>query len=389
MKKLALTLAFMGLMLTASASSLRYFTYSQALRTVNYLNTQNELMIYAGYEYEIETYVLLNEAWAERVNSQFFEIWIYGYDAYTGEEIMMPIDLSTVWLFNNASARMYSAATYLRFHNTHPTPTFRWMIPPYNPYTRPHRPAHFVRTYHYEVHCYGWMPPAPHHNPYHYHSYYMRRPDEPVHYNNTPYTPGTQRPTVTVGHAGMTNHGSVTNSGSGNGNKSTSVTTRNMVTNPGHATVASSRTSTTASGTTTTTRTTDGTVTNTTTRTSSATSSNSNRNSSATSSSNNRNSSATSSSSNRNSSATSSSSNRNSSASRTNNNTSSSRATSSSNSRTSSSSRTTNNTSSSRASSSDNNTSRSSAATTSSSRSSSTGSRTSTSGSRTSSSSRN
>ncbi|MDO4217729.1 MAG: hypothetical protein Q4D03_06095 [Bacteroidales bacterium] len=356
MKKLALTLAFMGLMLTASASSLRYFTYSQALRTVNYLNTQNELMIYAGYEYEIETYVLLNEAWAERVNSQFFEIWIYGYDAYTGEEIMMPIDLSTVWLFNNASARMYSAATYLRFHNTHPTPTFRWMIPPYNPYTRPHRPAHFVRTYHYEVHCYGWMPPAPHHNPYHYHSYYMRRPDEPVHYNNTPYTPGTQRPTVTVGHAGMTNHGSVTNSGSGNGNKSTSVTTRNMVTNPGHATVASSRTSTTASGTTTTTRTTDGTVTNTTTRTSSATSSNSNRNSSA---------------------------------SRTNNNTSSSRATSSSNSRTSSSSRTTNNTSSSRASSNDDNTSRSSAATTSSSRSSSTGSRTSTSGSRTSSSSRN
>ena len=333
MKRIALTLAFMGLMLTASASSLRYFTFSQAMRTVNYLNTQNELMIYAGYEYEIETYVLLNEAWAERVNSQFFEIWIYGYDAYTGEEIMMPIDLSAIWLFNNTTGHMYSAATYLRFHHTHPTPTFVWMIPPYNPYTRPHHPVHFTRTYHYNIHCYGWMPPTPNHNPYHYHHYYMRRPNEPVHFYSTPYTPGTQRPEITIGHANMTNQGSVTNSGSNNGNHnagSNSATTRNMITNPGHATMTSSRTSTTASGTTTTTRTSEGTVTNTTTRTTSTTSGNTSRNSSSTSSSSNtnRNTSATSSSNtNRNTSATSSSNTRS-------NNTSATRTTTTTNTRT-------------------------------------------------------
>src|SRR5574344_2510919 len=114
MKRLLLILMFLATMLTASAHSIRYFTYSQVSRTVSYLNAQNELMIYCGYPDEIETYVLLNEVWAEKVNSKFYEIWIFGYDAYTGEEIYMPVDLECVWL-PGTDAGYYNAAQYLRF----------------------------------------------------------------------------------------------------------------------------------------------------------------------------------------------------------------------------------------------------------------------------------
>ena len=69
MKRIAVIVIMVLLGLGASARSIHYFTYSQAARTVNYLNTQKELMIYCGYEYEIETYVLINEVWMERVNS--------------------------------------------------------------------------------------------------------------------------------------------------------------------------------------------------------------------------------------------------------------------------------------------------------------------------------
>ena len=116
MKRIATLAVILLLGLSASASSIRYFTLSQATRTVRYLNAQNEMMIYCGYDYEIETYVLINEIWMERVNSAYYEVWVYGYDAYTGDEIYMPLDLNCVWLFS--AGRIYNAAQYLRFHST-------------------------------------------------------------------------------------------------------------------------------------------------------------------------------------------------------------------------------------------------------------------------------
>ena len=96
MKRLAIIAVMVLMGLTASASSIHYFTHSQAVRTVEHLGRQNEMMIYCGYDYEIETYVLINEVWMERVNSSYYEIWVYGYDAYTGDEIYMPLDLQCV-----------------------------------------------------------------------------------------------------------------------------------------------------------------------------------------------------------------------------------------------------------------------------------------------------
>ena len=227
MKRIA-TLAVILLMgLTASAHSIRYFTYGQAERTVRYLNAQNEMMIYCGYDYEIETYVLINEVWMERVNSAYYEIWVFGYDAYTGDEVYMPLDLGCVWLFS--AGRIYNAAQYLRFHTSARPPHFTWYVPAYNPYTRiMHRPG-FRRSYHYDIHRYGWMPPAytygpgmpPPPLPY----YYMRHPNTPAPRPTHTWTPGAERPQVaapsTAGRTGTAGRVITGADNSGNGSSGT------------------------------------------------------------------------------------------------------------------------------------------------------------------------
>ena len=193
MKKIVLTLALMIATLTVAAENILYFTYNQAARTVACLNNQDELMIYCGYEDELPTYVLINEVWAEQISSSFYEIWLYGYDAYTGEEIYMPIDLECIYLMQNRN--IYSAAQYLRFKYTHRRPTFSWAMPPYNPFVRAPRPVIYYYTYHYDIHRPGW-----HYRNYphmHYHPYYRRLPSHPVPMPPKPFTPGVNRPGYT------------------------------------------------------------------------------------------------------------------------------------------------------------------------------------------------
>ena len=261
MKRIATLAVILLMALTASAHSIRYFTHSQAERTVRYLNMQNEMMIYCGYDYEIETYVLINEVWMERVNSAYYEIWVFGYDAYTGDEVYMPLDLGCVWLFS--AGRIYSAAQYLRFHATAHTPRFSWHVPAYNPYTRVmHRPG-YRRTYHYDVHRYGWMPPAytygpgmpPPPLPY----YYMRTPGTPAPQPTGTWTPGSDRPQVAApstngrtGTAGRVTNGSSNNGSSSSGTRTGSTTgssnTRGTTTNSGTSSGRGTSTGTTSGG---------------------------------------------------------------------------------------------------------------------------------------------
>lgn len=198
MKRIAIVAVMLLMTLAATARSVHYFTFSQASRTVAHLNAQKELMIHCGFDYEIPTYVLVNEVWMERVNSAYYEIWVYGYDAYTGDEIYMPLDLQCVWLFSGS--RLYNAAQYLRFHVNVVQPSFTWHIPAYNSFVRvSHRPG-YTRTYHYHIHRHGWMPPAytwgpgapPPPLPY----YYMRAPHHPAPMPAGAWTPGVNRPTV-------------------------------------------------------------------------------------------------------------------------------------------------------------------------------------------------
>ena len=190
MKKIVLALALMLATFAASASNTLYFTYNQALRTVTLLNNQDELMIYCGYQDELPTYVLLNEVWAEQISSSFYEIWLYGYDAYTGEEVYMPIDLECIWLVH--SGHIYSAAQTLRFRSSHARPTFAWSIPRYNPFVRAPRPPMFYYSYHYDIHRPGWH--WRHHPHVHYHPYYMRPPSRPAPLPPAPFTPGRDKP---------------------------------------------------------------------------------------------------------------------------------------------------------------------------------------------------
>ena len=190
MKKIVLMLALMIATMTVAAENILYFTYNQAARTVATLNNQDELMIYCGYEDELPTYVLINEVWAEQISSSFYEIWLYGYDAYTGEEVYMPIDLECIYLMQNR--HIYSAAQYLRFKYTHSRPTFSWAMPPYNPFVRAPRPHIYYYTYHYDIHRPGW-----HYRDYvymHYHPYYRRLPSHPAPIPPRPFTPGHDRP---------------------------------------------------------------------------------------------------------------------------------------------------------------------------------------------------
>ncbi len=190
MKKIVLILALMMATFTVKANNILYFTYNQAARTVACLNSQDELMIYCGYEDELPTYVLINEVWAEQISSSFYEIWLYGYDAYTGEEIYMPIDLECIYLVQ--FGKIYSAAQYLRFRTTHMRPTFAWAMPPYNPFVRAPRPKVYYYTYHYDIHRPGWhWRNYPH---IHYHPYYLRHPHHPAPMPPKPYTPGRERP---------------------------------------------------------------------------------------------------------------------------------------------------------------------------------------------------
>jgi len=190
MKKIVLMLALLMATMTVAANNILYFTYSQAARTVATLNSQNELMIYCGYENELPTYVLINEVWAEQISSSFYEIWLYGYDAYTGEEIYMPIDLECIYLMQNRN--IYSAAQYLRFKYTRTRPTFAWAMPPYNPFVRAPRPVTFYYTYHYDIHRPGWHWHL--HPTIHYHPYYLRLPGHPAPMPPKPYTPGKEYP---------------------------------------------------------------------------------------------------------------------------------------------------------------------------------------------------
>ena len=198
MKKIVLLLALLVATLTVSAENILYFTYSQATRTVPFLNNQDELMIYCGYPDELPTYVLVNEVWAEQISSSFYEIWLYGYDAYTGEEVYMPIDLGCIWLVNRGS--IYSAAQALRIRTTNKRPTFAWAMPPYNPFVRHVRPVTFYYTYHYDIHRPGWrydLYPS-----IHYHPYYLRRPSMPAPMPPVPYTPGREYPGYHVNNNG-------------------------------------------------------------------------------------------------------------------------------------------------------------------------------------------
>ena len=167
MKRIAILVALALLSLEVSARSIHYFTYSQAARTVSYLNAQNEMMIYFGYEYEL---------------------------------LYMSNNISPVFVLNSPNVKWYEIAQYLRFRVDVRRHSLTWYIPPYSPYTRVVHRHGYSRTYHYDIHRHGWMPPAytygpgmpPPPLPY----YYMRHPSTSAPMPTGTWTPGSSKPTI-------------------------------------------------------------------------------------------------------------------------------------------------------------------------------------------------
>ena len=194
MKRFAIIVVMTMLGFAAWARPIHYFTLAQAERTVRMLNGQNELMIWCGYDYEVETYVLVSEVWKERVNSAYYEVWVYGWDAYTGDEVYMPLDLQCVWVFDGVRVR--NAAEVLRFRTEVCRPSFAWHVPAYWTFNRVSHSRSYSRSYHWDVHRHGWMPTT-----YRGHSlppYYMRRRTDPAPMPTTRWTPGVDRPQVST-----------------------------------------------------------------------------------------------------------------------------------------------------------------------------------------------
>lgn len=149
MKKVIFALTFLFLASTVSFadSSVQFFKRSQATRVVNYLNQHPEVMFYCGcYPNFQTTYVYTFDVWMERYSLTYYEVWIYGFDVKTNEEIFTPVDLNCLWVEGSNGYPM-NVAKHLGFKHRICEATFRWRMPVYNTRPRVIHPANYQHNY--------------------------------------------------------------------------------------------------------------------------------------------------------------------------------------------------------------------------------------------------
>ncbi len=149
MKKIIFVLSFLFLASTASFadSSVQFFKKSQATRVVNYLNHHPEVLFYCGCYPNYQTsYVYTLDVWMERYSLTYYEIWIYGYDVKTNEEIYTPVDLNCLWV-EGSNGYPANVAKTLGFKHRICEASFRWRIPIYNTRPRVAHPSNYHQTY--------------------------------------------------------------------------------------------------------------------------------------------------------------------------------------------------------------------------------------------------
>ena len=149
MKKVIFVLTFLFLASTVSFadSSVQFFRKSQATRVVNYLNQHPEVLFYCGCYPDFQTsYVYTYDVWMERYSLTYYEVWIYGFDVKTNEEIYTPVDLNCVWV-EGTNGYPVNVAQALGFKHRVCEATFRWRMPVYNTRPRVAHPAHYQHNY--------------------------------------------------------------------------------------------------------------------------------------------------------------------------------------------------------------------------------------------------
>lgn len=128
-------------------SSVQFFRKSQATRVVNYLNQHPEMLFYCGCYPDFQSsYVYALDVWMERYSLTYYEVWVYGFDVKTNEEIYTPIDLNCVWV-EGSNGYPANVAQILGFKHRVCEATFRWRIPIYNARPRVVHPATYQHNY--------------------------------------------------------------------------------------------------------------------------------------------------------------------------------------------------------------------------------------------------
>ena len=149
MKKVIFVLTFLFLASTVSFadSSVQFFRKSQATRVVNYLNQHPEVLFYCGCYPDFQTsYVYTFDVWMERYSLTYYEVWIYGFDVKTNEEIYTPVDLNCLWV-EGTNGYPVNVAQTLGFKHRNCEATFRWRMPIYNTRPRVVHPATYQHNY--------------------------------------------------------------------------------------------------------------------------------------------------------------------------------------------------------------------------------------------------
>ena len=170
MKKVIFVLTFLVFASTVSFadSSVQFFRKSQATRVVNYLNQHPEMLFYCGCYPDFQTsYVYALDVWMERYSLTYYEVWIYGFDVKTNEEIYTPLDLNCVWV-EGANGYPANVAQILGFKHRVCEATFRWRIPVYNTRPRVVHPTYYQHNYFAQPNVKPRKPkpaPQPTHNP--------------------------------------------------------------------------------------------------------------------------------------------------------------------------------------------------------------------------------
>ena len=166
MKKVIFVLTFLFLASTVSFadSSVQFFRKSQATRVVNYLNQHPEMLFYCGCYPDFQTsYVYALDVWMERYSLTYYEVWVYGFDVKTNEEIFTPLDLNCVWV-EGANGYPANVAQILGFKHRVCEATFRWRIPIYNARPRVVHPATYQHNYFAQPNVKPRKPKAPKHD---------------------------------------------------------------------------------------------------------------------------------------------------------------------------------------------------------------------------------
>lgn len=153
---------------------------SQADYVMSIIGDYNEIVLYCGNEYEVETYMVLCDFWKECIaDSKWttivdslstigiaqeedsldvqYEIWVLGYDLHTGDTICTPIAPSCIWIHKDDIT--YNVGSYTSLDSIVRLFPFNWKVPQYSLISCLEYNEEIQPTYHYEIHVLGYFAP--------------------------------------------------------------------------------------------------------------------------------------------------------------------------------------------------------------------------------------